>query len=353
MQIRIILAAMVSIAMLSSSVRAEPTTVLRVRTAPVAAIPVATAKQTTGIVAAYREATVAAEVGGKIIARHMEPGLVAQANEVVVVIDTQRLSLALQSAQAQARARQVDRDHARHEHTRGKRLAQQRVISQDRLDDLAFAANRAQAQYEAAKVAVASAQRNLDDAQVRIPFSGQIEQIHVQVGDYVNPGQPIVTLTDFDAARLLVGVTGRETQTIEAGSSAQVVFDDLGGASFAARVTSIGRIKDVRSGTYPVEFALQVPPNNRLRQGMVGTVVWSQALTESNALSIPSGALLRRDGQLSAYVLEGDTVRLVKLRIGNSDGQRVEVLDGLSAGDEVVVEGLFALRDGARVTTSQ
>ena len=173
--------------------------------------------------------------------------------------------------------------------------------------------------------------------------------MHVQLGDFVNPGQPVVTQTDFSRARLIAGLSSAETGNVHAGDIARVTFDDLGGLTLQGTVTSVGRVRDAVSGTYPVEFSLQHPAVNQLREGMVGTVVWHSADTKQLRLSIPSAALVRRDGRIVTFVIESGRAIIRNIRIGNSDGRRVEVIEGLSKGEMVVTEGQFALRDGAPV----
>ncbi len=327
----------------------ELSAVVRVRVARVEPVAVGGSSIATGVVAAYRKATVSAEVPGRIIERLAEPGTQAQAGATLVHIDADRLQLQVRQAKALARARRVDAEHAQHEYQRGQRLFARKVISEDTVDDLRFADQRAQAQLQAALVEVASAERNLRDASVTAPFDGQIEHVHVQVGDYVNPGQPIVTQTDFSKARLIAGVSGSDTNHLSVGDTATVAFDDLGGSTVQARITSVGRIKEQPSGTYPVELELEGLIASRLREGMVANIAWQHGDRPGSGISMPAAALIRRSGQIGAYVIEDNIAELRNLRIGKSDGRRVEVLSGLAVGEEVVIEGQFALRDGARV----
>ena len=327
--------------------------VIRVRVAEVAALEVGGTSSATAVVAAFRKATVAAEVSGRIIERKVEPGTIARKGQTLVLIDRDRSELVLRQTQAMAQASKVDVEHARHEYQRGQRLFKKNVISKDTVDDLHFAERGALAKYHAAQVEVARAQRELKDTNVTSPFAGQIETVHVQVGDYVNPGQAIITLTDFSKARLIAGVTSREATVIRASDQALAVFDDLGGQTVVTRVTSVGRIKDQYNGTYPVELLLEGESAvNQLREGMIANVIWQSQSTGQSRLSVPSSALVRRAGQIGTYIVEDGHAVLKDIRIGKSDGRRVEVLAGLEAGQQVVIEGQFALRDGAMVETT-
>ena len=326
---------------------------IRVRTAMVAPIPVGGRGLATGVVSAYRKATVAAEIPGRITERLVEPGTIAETGQTLVHIDADRAALRLRQAEAMAEAARVELQHASHEFRRSERLLQKSVVSQDTVDDLRFGEASARARLQAALVEVAAAKRELRDAKVAAPFAGQIEAVHVQVGDYVNPGQPVVTQTDFSKVRIIAGVTGREATRIRQGDTATTVFEDLGGTTVDATVTSVGRVKDQITGTYPVELVVSVADIvTRLREGMIGAVSWHNDDAAESTLSVPSAALVRHEGKIRTYIVEGGKAYQRDVRIGRSDGQRVEILAGLQAGQEVVIEGQFALREGAAVTTS-
>ena len=326
---------------------------VRVRTAAASPIAVGTTAQSSGEVAALRKATVAAEVAGRVVRRVVEAGDLKDSGALLLELDDTNAQLALRQAQASAKARQADLAHARHEYQRSSRLLQRKVVSQDTVDDLRFAQAAAAAQYDAAQANVAVARKAVADAQVVAPFAGQIEQVHVQVGDFVNPGQPVVTLTDFSAARVIVGVSTGQANTLRTGVQTTITSSDLGGQPVAARITSVGRIKDAVSGTYPVELRIDQLNNLPFREGMVVQVRWPQTDAQQVPLSVPGSALMRQSDGIYVFTVEQGSARLTQVRIGKSDGQRVEILEGLSQGDQVVIEGLFALRDGAPVEVVQ
>ena len=175
----------------------------------------------------------------------------------------------------------------------------------------------------------------------------------MQVGDFVNPGQAVVTLTDFSAARVIAGVSTGQANNLRTGLQTTITSSDLGGEPVAARITSVGRIKDAVSGTYPVELRIDQLNNLPFREGMVVQVRWPQTNAQQVPLSVPGSALMRQSDGIYVFTVEQGSARLTQVRIGKSDGQRVEILEGLSQGDQVVIEGLFALRDGAPVEVVQ
>ena len=325
-----------------------PESAIRVRTAPAEQSALQGNVSATGSVTAFRRTTVAAELTGRVVTRHLEPGAEVDTADLVVSIDPERAQLALAGAEANAQSLKVQWQHARHELRRGEDLYKKRVISEDTLDDLRFAERTAAANARAADVNVATAARALNDASVRVPFAGQIDAVHVQVGDYVNPGQPIFTLTDFSISRVHAGVSEAEALLLKAGQASSVQFDSLGGTPLNGTIKHVSRIKDPATGTFPVEIWLD-PVDIPLREGMVGRVTWQQVGNGNQRLNVPSAALLRRAGQISVYVIKGNRARLQAINIGRTNGQRVEVISGLKPGDQVAIDGIFALHDGALI----
>ena len=185
---------------------------------------------------------------------------------------------------------------------------------------------------------------------MRAPFAGTVEEVSVDVGDYAQPGAPIATIADFTRVRVRAGITAAEAADVAEGQPASVEFADLGGERFAARVNSVGRVAD-RSGTYRVEVWLD-EADPRLREGMVAQLRLISGV-DVGSLLIPRSALLRRADGLSVFVVdergEESTAVARRVRVGRSGAHDAEILEGLEAGERVVTDGLFALRDGARI----
>ncbi|MCH8134179.1 MAG: efflux RND transporter periplasmic adaptor subunit [Myxococcales bacterium] len=188
---------------------------------------------------------------------------------------------------------------------RAQDLIAREVISQDVLDDLRFAHQRAVAELGAGDSALATAQRALRDTRVLAPFSGTAEVIHVQEGDYLTPGSPVALITDFSRARLRAGVTAADAALIDTTQQATLGFEALGGARLWGSIHSVSRIKDPSSGTYPVEIWLDAADAARLREGMVAAVQLPYT-TEAAQPTIPKSALFRKNGELRVFTVVDD-----------------------------------------------
>ena len=310
-------------------------------------------RQTTaaGVVEAFRKATVAAETHGRVTLRSVEPGEPVDAGQVLVNLDTERSRIARDEARAMVRSGEIDLREARNELRRGQDLHAREFVSRDILESLHFAEARARAALGAARARLAAAERVLIDAEVRAPFGGIAERIHVHEGDYVNPGTPVATLADFSRVRIKVGITAREAALLEGVGHADLTLDALGADRLRGRINSVARVSEPATGTYTLELWLEdlaEDVRSGLREGMLATVRLPHASAAAR-LTVPSAAVFRRDGVMHVFVVRDGHATLTPVRTGRNNGPAVEVLEGLAEGDAVVTDGQFALRDGAGV----
>ena len=304
-----------------------------------------------GTARAFRKARVTSEIRARVVGRAVESGERVEVGQLLVELDATRLGLELRHAEATLRARANDLAHARREHDRGEQLVSQNAISEQKRDDLRHNLDRARDQHALAVVSRDTAKRNLEDAGVRAPFTGTVDELSVDVGDYVSQGTHVATVVDLSRARVFAGVTASEAGRLNGATTARVQFAALGGDEVDAHLKSVGSVASERDGTYTVELWVDAPPSG-LRDGMVASIRLPTGNHDDRLLA-PRSALMRRGGQPEVFIVErrGDQefARIRVLRTGRSSGDWIEVDSGLGVGDEVIVDGQFALRDGAAI----
>jgi len=321
---------------------------LRVRAAEVTESSLGERRTTIGVVRAWRTATVAAEAPGRVVERLVEPGHVTGESELLLRTDSRRVDAVLRRARATLTAGRVDVANSERDLERVERLLRDDAISQDTVDDRRFALDRANALLEVAAADLDDAEQQVIDTAIRAPFVAKVEAVHVHVGDYLTVGAPVAMLSDFSRARVISGVGSADVGSIVPGEAAEISLADLGGLRLPATVTSVGSMRDPRGGTFPVELVVDGPGVERLRDGLMVTVIWGPGDNGAQP-TIPTGAVLRREGRVVTYVVADGIAYERPITTGRSDGTRIVVHKGLAPGERVVIEGHFALRDGARV----
>lgn len=336
----------------SETERADTRAALRVRVAPVTLGALGRASEVTGVVSPFRTAHVAAEVAGRVLVRHVEPGASVREGEPLLSLESTHLDAARDEARATLASREVDLAEARRELARGDELFKRGALSEGRRDSLRFGVDRAKSARALAAAALARAEESHSNAVVRAPFEGTVESVTAHVGDYLAAGSAVATVADFGRVRVRAGVTAADAAHLVAGTQAAVSLAALGGLRRDAEVHSVGRIADPTTGTYPVELWLD-DAAGQLRGGMVARVEFTGDPGES-VLHAPRAALVRRGGELAVFVVEaledGRTARVRPVRVGRQGDAHVELLEGVDEAELVVIDGQFALADGARVT---
>ncbi|MFO0688278.1 MAG: efflux RND transporter periplasmic adaptor subunit [Myxococcota bacterium] len=329
---------------------APPATRLRVQVEKVRLATLETAETVTGTIRAHHRATITAEAQGRVLARKALPGTAVETGGLLIELEDARQVLELRRAEAALGTAETVLRHAERELARGEQLLAQKALSTQQHDDLRLAVDRARNEREVALVARDTAKRSLADTKIRAPFAGTVDSLAVDVGDFVSIGTPVATLVDLSRVRIFGGVTAREAARMKPGMKAQVGVADLDGRSFEATLVSVAHVAGRLDGTYEFELGMENPGG--LRDGMVARIELRDAGT-SNALLAPRAALLRRGGRPEVFVVErtdsGPVARARSVRTGRVEGERIEILEGLSDGDEVVFEGHFALQDGSSV----
>jgi RND family efflux transporter MFP subunit len=205
------------------------------------------------------------------------------------------------------------------------------------------------------EVAVASLRRTetlLAYARLTAPFSGVVTKRWVDPGAFVpaatssrsGESAAVVTLMDFSRVRVDVAMPESEVPLVKTGLPVRVTVSHLPGRAFEGTVTRLAYALDVPTRTMGTEIEL-ANPDGVLRPGMYASVRIGLERRE-DALLLPAEAVLREKGEPFAFTVEDGRARKVALQLGLDDGIRIEVKQGLSFGDVVVVGGAQALRDG-------
>lgn len=205
-----------------------------------------------------------------------------------------------------------------------------------------------EAQVVQASEAVKSARNRLQDALVTAPFKGVITRLNAEVGQVVTPGVPLLSLADLREVWVNADIDEGDLGKIRAGQRVEVTADAFPGRTFRGQITRLGRAVEVRPAARVARARIDLFGPTPLLPGMsvdVDIIVQSR----EDALQIPLDALVESEGNTKVFVVNDGVVRSRKIRVGLRGSDRVEVVEGLQAGERVVVGGLHNLRDGERV----
>lgn len=324
---------------------------LRVTTAPVQERPGGEGVTTLGELGVNEDAyaEVASPISARVLSLLASPGQQVKKGQPLVELQSPELGkarAALQSAQARATA-------ARQTAERKRTLGAERIVAQKDVQAAEAEAATAEADVSAARSGLlalgvdapeAAGGRGSAAFTLRSPVEGTVIERHAVVGQMADPSRSLFHVGDLSRLWLTVHAFERDAVRIQRGAQARVTFTALPGKDFAAKVGFIGQRVDPASRTIPVRLELD-NPEGVLRPGMTASAFIP--LGEAGALvtTVPAAALQRLEDGWFAFLPQGEgTFARRAVGRGRTLGGDVEVLSGLKAGEQVVVDGAFLLK---------
>jgi HlyD family secretion protein len=299
-------------------------------------------------VATLSRVDVGSTLTGRVAQVRVREGTQVRRGEVLITLETDELKAAV--AQAAAAESQADAtlQVARATLARAQQLVAQNFYSAAQLDEAKRAMDVAQAQQLSARAAVVAARARLEQAAVLAPTAARVLSRQVEPGQIVQPGRALMSLALAGPTQLSAQVDERFLDQLQAGQKAMVVADAFAGQRFAAHVLSIAPVVDPQRGAIEVKFALEQDAPAFLREDMTLSVEVETGRRE-RALLLPLSALQSQAtgaavaNQATVQVVQSDHAQERTVRLGLRTLDAVEILEGLSAGDMVLLQrGLHA-----------
>lgn len=285
------------------------------------------------------ETTVVATISGRVSYKnHVSEGLKVAGGMPLFSITSAGMQVADGDPVQRAR---IDYERAERDYTRARLLIKDKIISEK---DLAVA----KAEYEAAKLTYTSVQktRSAGGVVVTAPRGGYVKQCLVAGGDYVEAGQPLAVITQNKHLYLRAEIPERKFNELNKIRCAKFrtsysdrLYDitDMGG-----HIQSYGRSAEVNNSYIPVVFEF-----NNTGDVVQGSYAEIYLITQEreNVLTLPLTALTEEQGVHYIYIqVDKEGYRKQEVTLGESDGERVEILSGLKRGDKVVTKGAIQVK---------
>jgi len=365
----------------------EPPVARGVTVATVAPVETEETVEAMGTVKSKTTTTISSRIVGAVLAMHVREGSQVQAGAPLVELDDRDIATtvrraeaalaeaqaaqteverAIAAAEAARAAAEAQRDLAAATLKRYQQLLDRKSVAPLEYDQVVARHKAAAADVERAAAEVAALQAKRSQVQSRIegaraeisrtqvtqsyteitaPFSGLVTVKHADVGAMAAPGTPLLTLEDNRHYRLEVSVPESQGSAIRLGQTLPISVD-AAGLSTRATVGEIVPAADPSTRT--IQVRLDLPASSQLRSGLFGRT-WIPVGRRA-VLRVPEAAVLERGQLQGVYVVGQDGIaRFRLLRTGAARQGAVEVLSGLTPGEQVIVAGLEQVKDGARI----
>jgi membrane fusion protein (multidrug efflux system) len=282
---------------------------------------------------AENEVKVLSEVEGRVLTLRVEEGDWVKHGQVLA-------TLVRDDEEIEFKKAQLKETNARAAYDRAKELVDRELISREEFDKLTI-------DYQIARQEMAEAEWALKKATIVAPFTGRITARMTQLGQHVRPGDELFQVTDYDPLIARIYLPERDVLGLEEGRQVQIRLDAAAEVSFAGRIRQISPVVDTSTGTVKVTVEAIEPPE-QVRPGSFVTVNIVRE-THADAVLLPREAVLRELRMAHVFVAENEIAEKRTVTLGFEEGDLIEVISGVEAGDQVIVAGQGGLKDGSVV----
>ena len=247
---------------------------------------------------------------------------------------------------------------------RAEELHRRQLVPKQQLDDAETTLKAKQAGYDSAlqnaknlradidasDAGMKLADRQLRDTYIRAPFDGYIQKRMVSLGELVKPQSPVMSVVRVDPLKVTAEIPERMGPWIKVGQPVALQVDAYPDKTLTGTVSRISPAVNIQTRAFA--FEARVPnADAMLKPGTFARVRLETSKVEP-VLTLPYGAMQYRYGVNRAFVVTADHLAMHELKIGDRVGDRVEILGGVNAGDEVALTDVDNLTDGMKISTS-
>jgi membrane fusion protein, multidrug efflux system len=279
------------------------------------------------------EVRVSTELGGTVQEVGFEKGQTVAKGRILARIGTDLFEASLAEAEAELVAAEAN-------YNKSKELFDRQAVPRQDLVSSTSTFKRAEARLEQAKIRV---ERSI----LRAPVSGVAIDREIELGEVVAPGSLVTVIHEVSKLKASVGVPEDDIAFFRVGGEAKMTVDAFPDRAFMGKIHFLGSAATGQNRTFPAEIAIDNRASE-LRPGMIVRVSLVRRVYD-DAMVVPRDAVLERDAGNVVFVLNGDRAELRNVKTGPSESGSIVVLDGLTAGDQLIVSGHRNLIDGQKV----
>lgn len=306
-------------------------------------------------VVALNQVELRSQVSGFITGIFFKEGEVVQKGKPLYEIDRRKYEAAYLQAQANVASAKASFDRAKKDDDRYQRLADQDAVARQILDNAKATLETSRSQLAAAEANLAAVRTDLDYSLIKAPFTGRIGISLVKLGAQVSPGTTLLNtissenpigvdfvVTENDISRFAAMQGGKASD-----STFRLQLSDGTEFVHAGKILAIDRGVDNQTGTIRVRIEFS-NPDDRLKDGMSCVL---RVLNEQSGerLIIPYKAITEQMGEYFVFIAKDSVAAQQKVHLGPKIGDRIVIMDGVQAGDKVIIEGFQRLRDGGKI----
>lgn len=291
-------------------------------------------------VEAVRRATVSSETSGRISEINFDVDDFVEKGSVLIRITAAETRARLSGVEANVSEMQAQHDIALSEFNRIKGVFERQLVSKSVYDKAEAELKAAKERLSAAKARVKEVLAQLKYTVVKAPYSGVVAERHVELGEMVKVGQPLMTGFSQNELRVVTYIPQSLVDSIRQTTSARIIVNNKPEDDLHSNLITVYPDADLATHTYKVRIKLPTTPKG-IYPGHLVKVKFP--VGSRSSIRVPAKSILLRSELQAVYVVSDNKVTLRQVRLGNRDhNDMVEVLAGLSEGEQVSLDPVRA-----------
>lgn len=305
-----------------------------------------------GTLEASQEVTLRSEVEGAVEEILFTQGEEAEKGKVLVRLRTEKTEAELRRLEARIDQLRVRLQNRKSTLERYRPLVEQDLVSRLQFDDLETEIKEIESEIAQTFAMLAREEDRLADAAIRAPFHGTLGARNFSVGDYLQVGDPVVSLVDMDSLEISFQVPEKFKEKIRIGQSAVVTVDAYPDRRFQGAIFFISPQTDLQTRSFRVKARLD-NEERLLNPGMFARVELITDVHE-NARTVPWESVIQTEEGAHIYTVRDGVARKVPIVLGKVTSEWAEALEAdLAPGTPVILEGKYAVQDGMKVSMAE
>lgn len=297
-----------------------------------------------GVVEAVKSSAIAPQVSGSITVLTVKAGDVVKAGQLLARIDTRIANQQAATNQAQVAAAQAQLSTARKEYERKSRLYAKQYISQAAMEraESEFKTAEAQTKAQLAQAGMSNVETGLHT--INAPYAGIVAEVLTEVGGMAMPGQPLLVMYDPSGLRATVNVPQSQLSNLKSGASVKVLVTSATETERELVSTQLTVLPTADAVSNMSAVRLTLPLHlNSVKPGMFARALLPLTGVKAQGITVPVKAVIKRSELVAVYVVnQQGKPQLRQVRLGRKQGENVQVMAGLQAGDVVALDPIAA-----------
>ncbi|MBI1389836.1 MAG: efflux RND transporter periplasmic adaptor subunit [bacterium] len=303
-----------------------------------------------GALKAFQEVVIKAETAGAITEINFKEGQPVSKDDVLVKLEDDKIQAQIRNNDASLQQLEVRLANRKKERERNEPLVKSKLVSPQQFDDIVADINELEAMIAQAKAARSLNQERLADTLIRAPFDATAGARSISIGDFVEVGDPVVTLVALDPLEIQFQALERELPRISIGQDVSLNVDAYPDRTFHGTVYFISPRVDDQTRT--AEIKARIDNGDRLlKPGMFARVSLITEVHE-RAVVVPTESIIRTEDEYFLYYVENGAPHKLVVQIGKRTPDWSEVITDppvLHEGVPIIVEGKYAVKEGAEI----